>query len=219
VNYSTDNSTTDGVGHGTHVAGTIASKNYGVAKKARILSVKVLDDDGGATTATVLKGIEYVVNDAKTRKVRCKKGLVANISLGGTFNKAINDAVKAIVDAGVFVAVAAGNEGEDAEGVSPASEPSVCTVGASMRNDSMVFFSNYGSLVGKSHPLQVPLLLIFPFTNSHSTRRLRARCKHHLTLARERHRYHLWHIHGYSTRRWSGRVSARAGKDGCGRCV
>lgn len=63
-----------------------------------------------------------------------------------------------MVEAGVFVAVAAGNEEDDAANYSPSSEPSVCTVGATMKNDTMVYFSNYGPLVGKSTLVKTPFL-------------------------------------------------------------
>lgn len=49
----------DGNGHGTHVAGTIASKTYGVAKKAKIVAVKVLRSNGSGTMSDVLKGVEW----------------------------------------------------------------------------------------------------------------------------------------------------------------
>lgn len=50
-------------GHGTHVAGTVASKTYGVAKAAKIKSVKVLDCDGLGTTSAILDGIDFIEDD------------------------------------------------------------------------------------------------------------------------------------------------------------
>jgi len=133
----------DGQGHGTHVAGTIGSKTYGVAKKTKLFGVKVLGDDGSGTNSGVIKGMEFVAEDAPKRK-GCEKGSVANMSLGGGFSQAVNDAAAAIVDAGVFLAVAAGNEAADAKTSSPASEPKACTVGASGENDEIADFSNFG---------------------------------------------------------------------------
>jgi subtilisin family serine protease len=49
-----DNSNTDGNGHGTHVAGTIGSNKYGVAKKTRLYAVKVLGADGSGSTYVIL---------------------------------------------------------------------------------------------------------------------------------------------------------------------
>lgn len=144
-NFTGDGQASDGAGHGTHVAGTIGSKTYGVAKKTKLLAVKVLDAGGSGTFSGVIAGINFVTNDAKTRD--CPKGSVANLSLGGGKNTAVNQAVAAGVASGVFFGVAAGNNNRDAANYSPASEPSACTVGASDVNDAKASFSNYGTLV------------------------------------------------------------------------
>ncbi|RDA87831.1 hypothetical protein CP532_3001 [Ophiocordyceps camponoti-leonardi (nom. inval.)] len=135
----------DGNGHGTHVAGTIGSLSYGVAKKTRIFGVKVLSDGGSGTNSAIISGMDYVARDMNRR--RCPKGVVANMSLGGQFSEAINQAAAALVRSGVFVAVAAGNENQDASYVSPASEPSVCTVGGTSSDDSRYTMSNWGASV------------------------------------------------------------------------
>jgi oryzin len=94
-----ENSTdSDAFGHGTHVAGTIASKDYGIAKKASIIAVKVLGDDGSGSNSDVIAGIQWAANDV-TKKGRVGKA-VANMSLGGGFSQATNDAVDAAVKAG-----------------------------------------------------------------------------------------------------------------------
>ncbi|POR34321.1 Cuticle-degrading protease [Tolypocladium paradoxum] len=135
----------DGNGHGTHVGGTIGSKTYGVAKKTKIYGVKVLDNQGSGSNSGVIAGMDFVAKDAKTRG--CPKGAVANMSLGGGYSASMNQAAAALVRSGVFLGVAAGNSNTDAGSSSPASEPSVCTVGASDRNDNRSSFSNYGSVV------------------------------------------------------------------------
>jgi subtilisin family serine protease len=140
-----DSSNTDGNGHGTHVAGTIGSETYGVAKKTRLFAVKVLGSDGSGTTSGVLAGINFVATDAPKRD--CVNGTVANMSLGGGHSASINNAAAALVDAGVFLAVAAGNDNANAANYSPASEPSACTVGATDRNDAKSSFSNHGPVV------------------------------------------------------------------------
>ncbi|KAI0433956.1 subtilisin-like protease PR1K [Xylaria sp. FL1042] len=140
-----DNDNTDGNGHGTHVAGTIGSKTYGVAKKVNLYAVKVLGADGSGTNAGVIAGMDYVVSDAPSRD--CPKGVVVNLSLGGGISSSVNEAAANVVSAGNFMAVAAGNEAEDASNSSPASEPSVCTVGATDKTDTLSYFSNFGSLV------------------------------------------------------------------------
>ncbi|KAM3506105.1 hypothetical protein MY10362_002549 [Beauveria mimosiformis] len=145
----------DSCGHGTHVAGTIGSNTYGVAKKTTLLGIKVIDYNNrtrecDGPTVGILRGLEYVAQDVARRN--CPKGVVVNMSLGGSFSQASNDAVAGLVDKGFFVAVAAGNGDEkrgpmDASDVSPASERSACTVGASDRNDCVANFSNYGSMI------------------------------------------------------------------------
>ncbi|KAI1338648.1 proteinase T-like protein [Xylariaceae sp. FL0016] len=144
ANYA-DNSNTDGNGHGTHVAGTVGSTTYGVAKKTSLYAVKVLDATGGGTTSGVVAGMNFVTSDSKTRS--CPNGVVANMSLGGATSSSINSAARAMINAGVFLAVAAGNEAENASNSSPAGESTVCTVGATTSSDAKASYSNFGSVV------------------------------------------------------------------------
>ncbi|KAF2020972.1 subtilisin-like serine protease-like protein PR1A [Aaosphaeria arxii CBS 175.79] len=144
-NFTGDGQDSDGAGHGTHVAGTVGSKTYGVAKKTKLLAVKVLDAGGSGTFAGVIAGIQFASEDQKTRD--CPKGSVANMSLGGGRNTAVNEAVAAGVAAGLFFGVAAGNNNANAANYSPASEASACTVGATDSNDAKASFSNYGDIV------------------------------------------------------------------------
>ncbi|KAI8956575.1 subtilisin-like protein [Daldinia sp. FL1419] len=144
ANYA-DSSNSDGNGHGTHVAGTIGSKTYGVAKKTKLYAVKVLDSSGSGSTSGVIAGMNFVTSDVKTRS--CPAGAVANMSLGGGSSSSINSAAKAMINAGIFLAVAAGNDNQNAANSSPASEPSVCTVGATTSADARASYSNYGSVV------------------------------------------------------------------------
>ncbi|WP_017594428.1 S8 family peptidase [Nocardiopsis potens] len=130
----------DGNGHGTHVAGTIGSDSYGVAPEADLYGVKVLDDSGSGTYADVIAGIDWVAQNAPD-------GSVANLSLGGPASQAVDDAVNALSDSGVFVAVAAGNESQDANNVSPARAERVTTVAASDSSDASAYFTNYGTAV------------------------------------------------------------------------
>lgn len=90
-------------------------------------------------------GIQFAVSDAKSKN-RIGKA-VANLSLGGVFSQATNDAVAAAVTAGLFMGVAAGNDGGPALLTSPASEKTACTVGARDKNDARASYSNYGSVV------------------------------------------------------------------------
>jgi subtilisin family serine protease len=128
-------------GHGTHVAGTVGSATYGVAKSVRLRGVRVLDCAGSGTTSGVIAGMDWVKNNHV-------KPAVANMSLGGGFSSTINTAATNMSNAGVFVAVAAGNNnGANACNYSPASAASVTTVGSSTSTDARSSFSNIGSCV------------------------------------------------------------------------
>lgn len=87
--------------------------------------------------------MEWVADDAASRD--CPNGSNGNMSLGGGFSQALNDGADALVDAGVFLAVAAGNSGADSANFSPASAAKVCTVGATDNSDALASFSNYGA--------------------------------------------------------------------------
>ncbi|EER25588.1 Secreted subtilisin-like serine protease sub4 [Coccidioides posadasii str. Silveira] len=140
-----DQDNTDGNGHGTHTAGTFAGARFGVAKKATIVGVKVLDAQGSGSNSAIMEGISWSVDHA--RKNNALGRAVMNLSLGGSFSQAVNDAAERAVRAGVFLAVAAGNDNQDASNYSPASAPNVCTVGATDRMDVRATFSNFGSVL------------------------------------------------------------------------
>lgn len=134
---------TDGNGHGTHCAGTIGGQQWGAAKEANLIAVKVLSDKGSGSTSGVIAGIDWV---AAQPAVTQRKS-IANLSLGGGFSQVQNDAVAAATGKGVTMVVAAGNDNSDACGYSPASEPSAVTVGATDINNARASYSNYGSCV------------------------------------------------------------------------
>ncbi|WP_327414706.1 S8 family peptidase [Streptomyces sp. NBC_01233] len=127
-------------GHGTHVAGTVAGKTYGVARKASLVSVRVLGCDGRGTWSGIIAGMDWVAKNAK-------QPAVLNGSLGGDRSEAVNNAATALSDAGVLPVIAAGNDAKDACGVSPASAARVLTVAASNQWDEETSFSNYGPCV------------------------------------------------------------------------
>ncbi|KAG8670889.1 hypothetical protein FPOAC2_04195 [Fusarium poae] len=140
----------DDHGHGTHCAGTIGSKTYGVAKKTHLYGIKLFNSSGEGVASSIIAGMDLVLRDAPTRD--CSKGVVVSMSFGEIPSKSINDAAKALVNAGFFAAVAAGNGDEkgrpvDASSNSPASEPSVCTIGATAKDDTVATFSNFGKVV------------------------------------------------------------------------
>ena len=135
-----DDSADDGNGHGTHVAGTIAGTAHGVAKKAKIVAVRVLDDNGSGTTEQVVAGIDWVTKNHQGPSV-------ANMSLGGGADPALDDAVKKAIASGVTFAVAAGNESSDAGQGSPSRVQEAITVASSTKDDQQSDFSNFGSVV------------------------------------------------------------------------
>ncbi|MBB5939637.1 S8 family peptidase [Streptomyces zagrosensis] len=135
-----DDSADDGNGHGTHVAGTIAGADHGVAKKAKIVAVRVLDDQGSGTTEQVVAGIDWVTENHQGPSV-------ANMSLGGGADEALDAAVQKAIASGVTFGVAAGNESSDAGQGSPARVPEAITVASSTNADEQSDFSNYGQIV------------------------------------------------------------------------
>ena len=147
----------DGDGHGTHVAGTIAAKVngkgvIGVAPGALITSLKVFNNSGGgASYATVLAAIEYaaeIINENNLPKEKC----VINLSLGGGSSPSLDQAVKNIASTGIQFAIAAGNEAQDADNVSPAGagdSENVYTVSAVDNKMKMAWFSNWDDPSGE----------------------------------------------------------------------
>jgi subtilisin family serine protease len=128
-------------GHGTHVGGTMGGKDAGVAEDTTIIAVKVLGCLGSGSLADVASGIDWVAEQAGITG----NPTVANLSLGGGTNLALNQAANSAVANGVHMIVAAGNDGGDACNNSPASASDVVTVAASDVNDQIASFSSKGS--------------------------------------------------------------------------
>ncbi|MFE8016248.1 S8 family peptidase [Streptomyces antibioticus] len=135
-----DTTASDGNGHGTHVATTIAGSTYGVAKKAKIVAVRVLDNNGSGTTAGVIAGIDWVTRNHSGPSV-------ANLSLGGGASSTLDTAVRNSIASGVTYAVAAGNSSANASSYSPARVTEAITVGATTSTDARASYSNYGSVL------------------------------------------------------------------------
>ncbi|MEV7579620.1 S8 family serine peptidase [Streptomyces erythrochromogenes] len=127
-------------GHGTHVAGTVGGRTYGVARAVRLVSVRVLGCDGRGDYSAVVAGLDWVAANAR-------QPAVLNVSLGGGRSEAVNRAASAVAEAGTLPVVAAGNSAADACTVSPASADGVVTVAASNRRDEQSAFSNRGECV------------------------------------------------------------------------
>ena len=132
------NGTNDCNGHGTHVAGTIGSATWGVAKAVALKAVRVLDCSGSGTTSGVISGVNWVTANRTLPAV-------ANMSLGGGASSALDTAVTNSINSGITYAIAAGNSNANACTTSPARVASALTVGATSTNDARASFSNYGT--------------------------------------------------------------------------
>lgn len=138
-----DNDATDCHGHGTHVAGTVGGREYGVAKDVRLVGVRVLNCAGSGTTAQVVAGIDWVTTNAV-------KPAVANMSLGGSPDTALDEATRNSIASGITYSIAAGNGNifgspRDACNFSPARVSEGITVGATDIADARASFSNFGT--------------------------------------------------------------------------
>lgn len=142
---STTATPNDDNGHGTHCAGIIAAKNntigvIGVAAGATVVPVKVLNRQGSGSYSTIIAGVNYVASAGKS-------GDVANMSLGGSFSQALNDAVVAASNKGIKFTLAAGNESVSATTKSPASAngANIYTISAMASGDKWASYSNFGN--------------------------------------------------------------------------
>ncbi|MEU8699351.1 S8 family serine peptidase [Streptomyces sp. NPDC048680] len=134
-------------GHGTHVAGTVGGKTFGIARSAKLVSVRVVDCSGEGSIAGTIAGLDWVARNAV-------QPAVLNASLGDAYSPALNLAADALAESGVLPVVSAGNDAKDACTASPASAHEVLAVGASDRTDHQTGFSNYGSCVSLFAPGQ-----------------------------------------------------------------
>ncbi|KAL7923737.1 peptidase S8/S53 domain-containing protein [Trichoderma austrokoningii] len=132
---------TDIDGHGTHCAGIIGSKTFGVAKQAQLISVKAF---GNYQTlmSTIMDAYQWTVNDILTKGRQSRS--VVNMSLGGPYSAAMNHAIDSAFGMGIFTVVAAGNDQRAARNYSPASAANAFTVGAINSDWHQWEHSNFG---------------------------------------------------------------------------
>jgi subtilisin family serine protease len=133
-------------GHGTHVAGTLGGATYGVAKGVGVIAVRVLNCSGSGTWSGVIAGIDWVTGHHTSGRA------VANMSVGGGANSAVDQAVRNSIADGVFYAVAAGNSSADACRYSPSRTAEAATVGATTSTDSLASYSNHGTCLDLHAP-------------------------------------------------------------------
>lgn len=131
----------DDNGHGTHVSGTIVDCTNNL--NVKIMPIKALDATGRGFSEVIALSIEYAVNNGAD---------VINLSIGGSKNVLIDDAVNTAVNKGVVVCAAAGNGDESGKPIdtaltSPANNTNAIVVGAINNNGKIASFSNYGSSV------------------------------------------------------------------------
>eukprot|EP00929_Paragymnodinium_shiwhaense_P039673 TRINITY_DN20819_c0_g1_i1.p1 TRINITY_DN20819_c0_g1~~TRINITY_DN20819_c0_g1_i1.p1 ORF type:complete len:791 (-),score=103.38 TRINITY_DN20819_c0_g1_i1:214-2529(-) len=139
--------TEDVDGHGTHCAGTVAGRRVGVAPDARVIPLKVLDNNGQGRGSWVLAATDFLLEEKRRRLMTGGGPLVVSASLGGPASDVINDGFSRLVQAGITTVVAAGNENQPASTSSPASADIVITVGAIDREGRAASFSNFGRFV------------------------------------------------------------------------
>lgn len=132
---------TDVDGHGTHCAGTIGGKLYGMAKKVNLVAVKILDDQGSGSMSGIISGIDWILANKPLRSS------VASMSVGGGFSAALNSAITNSMRFNLTFVVAAGNDNANSCSSSPASAAAAITVAASDIYDRKASFSNWGTCV------------------------------------------------------------------------
>jgi hypothetical protein len=151
-----DGINTDCNGHGTHVAGTIGSAQYGVAKKVTLYGVRVLNCTGEGAVDDILEGVDVILGHvAKRTAANPKQRSVINLSLGGEKSEVMDMLIMSLRDAGIVVVLAAGNANNDACNFSPSSlgkDNYALSIGASDTHDRRASFSNYGNCVNLFAP-------------------------------------------------------------------
>lgn len=148
----------DDNGHGTHCAGVIAGRTFGVAKKAKIVPVKILAASGVGTTERTILGLIYAIkhHHGRVRDEDLPKSVI-NMSLGGIRSGIINEVAERAIRSGITLVAAGGNNGADACDYSPASVSAAITVGAIDSGDNIAPFSNTGRCISVYAPgVEVP---------------------------------------------------------------
>ena len=148
-----DSDPTDDHGHGTHVSGIAAASTgngafgAGVAGGATILPYKVMDANGQGDDSVIAVAVYRAVDFA----LSSGKRVVINMSLGGgDYTQTFAEACAYARANGVFIAAAAGNEGQHLAEYYPAAYPGVTAVAAVEPDDRLVTLSSTGGLWGSN---------------------------------------------------------------------
>lgn len=128
--------------HGTHVASIAASDPWGIARRARIIPVRILDCGGRGQFLWIARAAEYVLANMNPQRRN-----IINLSIQSEPMDVLDEIVRILHHAGALVVVAAANYNYDACFYSPAREPLALTVGATTKIDTKLSISNYGPCV------------------------------------------------------------------------
>lgn len=141
-NFSSNSSSHDVYGHGTHVAGILIGETLGVARNVDILleSIKILDDEGSGTASSVIAGVDYVLGQSDRPDIF----KIINISFGGPLNPALDKIIESSAAKGIHIVVSAGNDNANVNAFSPARASDIIVVAAIDANDRRAVYSNYG---------------------------------------------------------------------------
>jgi subtilisin family serine protease len=135
-----DTNNTDCLGHGTHVAGTIGSTSYGIAKAVRLHGVKWLNCSGSGTASGAIAAVDWVTRNAV-------KPAVANTSWNFPANATLETSLRNMINSGVFLATSAGNTGANSCNLLPRKIETALVTAASERNDARASYSSTGPCV------------------------------------------------------------------------
>lgn len=166
-NFTDDNVNDDCNNHGTHCAGLVGSKSFGVCKDANLFAVKVLDCGGSGSYSGIISGLQYVYNRhlSELSKNPNLKTIIS-MSLGGGYSRTINQVVEELIKINsIYVVVASGNSNADACNFSPASSEGILSIMASNNKDNRAYFSNYGDCTDIYSP-GVDILSTIPNNNT-----------------------------------------------------
>ncbi|KAI1329891.1 peptidase S8/S53 domain-containing protein [Xylariaceae sp. FL0255] len=151
VNFIPDEPNTDTAGHGTWTAGIVGGEIHGVAKKTKLIGVKVMNKDMIGSTISLISGMNWIIDHEEDYD--CPKGVIINISAGQASSDALKAAADRLVDVPHrFLVVAAGNQNIDARAISPANAAGACAVSAMGQDLWIPDYSNFGETVALFAP-------------------------------------------------------------------